>query len=62
MAGYALDLLARNQEERALIVWAANQQWRNALVRRAHAAGVTKYRIHVLTGISRTTIDRILTE
>lgn len=32
---------------------------RDAMVRRALAAGLTKHRIHVLTGISRSTLDRI---
>ncbi|MEU4967760.1 DUF6003 family protein [Streptomyces smyrnaeus] len=35
---------------------------RDDMVRRARAAGVSKHRIHVLTGIARTTIDRILKE
>jgi len=33
---------------------------RDDMVRRAHGAGVSKHRIFVLTGISRSTIDRIL--
>lgn len=35
---------------------------RDDMVRRARSAGVSKNRIHVLTGIARTTIDRILKE
>lgn len=35
---------------------------RDDMVRRARAAGISKNRIHVLTGIARTTIDRILKE
>jgi hypothetical protein len=35
---------------------------RDDMVRRANAAGVSKNRIHVLTGIARTTLDRILKE
>lgn len=33
---------------------------RDALVYQAATAGIPKHRIHVLTGIARTTIDRIL--
>ena len=44
--------------------WAADHQAivsaRDPLIRRAHEAGLTKHRIHVLTGIARTTIDSIL--
>lgn len=35
---------------------------RDNMVRRAAAAGFSKNRIHTLTGIARTTIDRILKE
>ena len=35
---------------------------RDRLVNRAYTAGVTKIRIHQLTGIARTTIDRIIKE
>lgn len=33
---------------------------RDAVVIRAHEAGIAKQRIHSLTGLSRTTIDRIV--
>lgn len=33
---------------------------RDDMVRRAHATGITKRRIHALSGIARTTINRIL--
>lgn len=46
------------EAEQALAAWASVD--RNELVRAAHVAGVSKNRIHTLTGISRTTIDRIL--
>jgi GNAT superfamily N-acetyltransferase len=46
------------QAEAALQVWATVQ--RDELIRAAHQAGVAKNRIHALTGIARTTIDRIL--
>lgn len=48
------------QAEAELIAWAVTRDRRDELVRRARAAGVSKNRIHVLTGIARTTIDRIL--
>jgi hypothetical protein len=48
----------RQEAEDALIVWASIE--RDELVRAAHAAGVSKNRIHTITGIARTTIDRIL--
>ncbi len=49
-----------NQEEaeQALTAWASIE--RDDLVRAAHEAGVSKNRIHLITGIARTTIDRIL--
>ncbi len=46
--------------ERRLAGWAAMRAARDGLVRNAVAAGVTKTRIHQITGISRATIDRIL--
>lgn len=54
--------LRQNEEERALIMWAIAQRQRDEIVRRAHFFGVSKRRIHLLTGIARTTIDRILEE
>lgn len=49
-----------NQEEaeRALRAWASIE--RDELVRAARKAGLSKNRIHTITGIARTTIDRIL--
>jgi hypothetical protein len=44
----------------ALERWAENQAQRNTLVREARKAGVSKHRIYVITGIARSTIDRIL--
>ncbi len=44
----------------ALKRWYENYSQRNTLVREAHEAGVSKHRIYVITGIARTTIDRIL--
>ena len=46
--------------EQELTEWAAAQADRDNLVRAALAAGFTKQRVHQLTGIARTTIDRII--
>lgn len=46
--------------ERELAQYHRTIEGRDSMVRRAQAAGVSKHRIHVLTGIARTTIDRIL--
>lgn len=48
----------REEAEAALQAWATVQ--RDDLVRAAHEAGVSKNRIHALTGLARTTVDRIL--
>lgn len=45
--------------ERALAAWGAMRAARDEIVRRALSAGVTKTRVHEITGISRATIDRI---
>jgi hypothetical protein len=54
--------MTSGEAERLLTEWAASFGGRDALVLAAHRAGVSKHRIHVLTGIARTTLDRILTE
>jgi hypothetical protein len=46
------------EAEAALQAWATVH--RDELVHAAHQAGVSKNRIHAITGIARTTIDRIL--
>jgi hypothetical protein len=46
------------EAEAALQAWATVQ--RDELIQTAHQAGVGKNRIHAITGIARTTIDRIL--
>jgi hypothetical protein len=56
------DGLRPDQAERMLTEWAASYGGRDAVVLAAHRAGVSKHRIHVLTGIARTTIDRIVSE
>lgn len=43
-----------------MLRWREYHGQRDTLIRRAHAAGVTKTDIHRLTGIARTTIDSIL--
>ncbi|WP_102145706.1 hypothetical protein [Mycobacterium hubeiense] len=43
-----------------LVHWHTTMQTRDALIRRAHAAGLHPWQIHTLTGISRFTIYRIL--
>ncbi|WP_328336697.1 DUF6003 family protein [Streptomyces violaceus] len=48
--------------ERELTQYRRTIEGRDDMVRRAQAAGVSKNRIHALTGIARTTIDRILKE
>lgn len=50
------------EAERNLINWARYNGRRDEFVRSAHRAGVQKMRIHALTGISRQTIDRILSQ
>jgi hypothetical protein len=47
------------EAEQALTAWAAAYARRDEIIRAALAAGVTKHRVHVLTGIARTTVDRI---
>lgn len=52
--------------EQALINWAADRAasdaTRDGLVLGALGAGIPKHRIHVLTGLSRSTIDRIVSD
>jgi hypothetical protein len=50
--------MTTEEAEAALQAWATVQ--RDELILAAHQAGVSKNRIHVLTGTARTTIDRIL--
>lgn len=48
----------RHADELALV--SVSRAQRDELIRRAHRNGMSKYRIHKLTAVSRTTIDRIL--
>lgn len=50
--------MTTEEAEAALQAWATVQ--RDELIQAAHQAGVSKNRIHAITGIARTTIDRIL--
>lgn len=52
----------REEAEALLIEWAAVDRSRDDRIRAALEAGVSKHRIYVLTGIARTTIDRVLGE
>lgn len=58
------DDLKRAALELVLCRWAAERreadESRDDLVRGAVAAGISKHRVYVLTGIARTTIDGIL--
>ena len=46
--------------EQRLLDWRDSLRERDELVRGAYAAGVNRHRIFLLTGIARTTIQRIL--
>jgi len=48
------------EAEQLLIEWVTVTRDRDNRVRWAVAAGVSKYRVNQLTGIGRSTIDRIL--
>ncbi len=48
------------EAEEMLMEWVMVTRDRDNRVRSAVAAGITKHRVHQLTGIGRTTIDRIL--
>jgi hypothetical protein len=48
------------EAERMLTEWVAVTRDRDNRVRAAVAAGISKHRVHQLTGIGRSTIDRIL--
>jgi hypothetical protein len=56
------DGMPGHEAERLLRDWAAGSGGRDGIVLAAHRAGVTKHRIHLLTGIARTTLDRILSQ
>ena len=51
---------SREQAEQELAAWAAANEYRDEVIKAAYRAGVTKARIHTVTGVARTTIDRVL--
>jgi hypothetical protein len=53
---------SREHAEQELAAWAAANEYRDDIIRGAYRAGVTKARIHAMTGVARTTIDRVLQE
>ncbi|WP_327100038.1 hypothetical protein OIE68_15435 [Nocardia vinacea] len=54
--------LGSEAAEAALTDWRENYERRDSLVRQAYDAGVNVHRIHILTGIGRNTIYRIVGE
>jgi len=52
--------MSPEEAERMLSEWVVVTRGRDMRVPAAVAAGLTKHRIHLLTGIGRSTIDRIL--
>lgn len=52
--------MTTEEAENLLIEWRVVTSDRDNRVRTAVAAGVTKYRVNKLTGLGRSTIDRIL--
>jgi hypothetical protein len=52
--------MIREEAEQMLTEWRMVTRDRDNRVRRAVSAGVSKYRVNQLTGIGRSTIDRIL--
>jgi hypothetical protein len=54
------DMTPVETAERRLIEWATVTRDRDDIVRTAVEVGVSKYRVNRLTGIGRSTIDRIL--
>lgn len=48
------------EAERELTRYRETLDGRDDMVRRARVAGLSKNRIHTLSGIARTTVDRIL--
>jgi hypothetical protein len=52
--------MAPEDAEQRLIEWVTVARDRDTRVRAAVEAGLSKYRVHRLTGIGRSTIDRIL--
>ncbi len=53
--------MSPEEAEQMLSEWAVTTRDRDTRVRAAVAAGLSKHRVHHITGIGRSTIDRILT-
>lgn len=51
---------SREHAEQELAAWAAANEYRDEIIKGAYRAGVTKARIHAVTGVARTAIDRVL--
>ena len=51
---------SREHAEQELAAWAAANEYRDEIIKAAYKAGVTKARIHAMTGVARTTVDRVL--
>jgi hypothetical protein len=58
--GQPRDAAERQAAERELIAWAAENARRDDVIRAAYQAGMAKTRIAAITGIARTTVDRVL--
>ena len=52
--------MTAEEAERMLAEWVTVTRSRDQRIRAAVAAGVTKYRVHKITGLGRSTVDRIL--
>jgi hypothetical protein len=52
--------MSPEEAEQTLSEWAIVTRDRDTRVREAVGAGLSKHRVHLLTGIGRSTIDRIL--
>lgn len=52
--------MTREEAEQLLSEWVLVTRERDNRVRAAVTAGITKHRVHQITGIGRSTIDRIL--
>jgi hypothetical protein len=52
--------MTKEEAEQMLTEWRVVTRDRDDRVRQAVSAGVSKYRVNQLTGIGRSTIDRIL--
>jgi hypothetical protein len=50
----------QERAEAALAEWVTVHRDRDRRIRAAVAAGISKHRVHQLTGISRVTIDKVL--